>query len=69
MLFYASLIKEHVSVEKEAATNNDTEAVGGGINEAAGDVDTIETVSEDSSIDEDDIDMLTDADHDKDVFR
>lgn len=33
------------------------------------DPDRIECVSEDSSIDEDDIDMLTDADNDKDVFR
>ena len=46
----------------------DNEAVGG-VNTAGDDLETIETVSEDSSIDEDDIDMLTDADHDKDVFR
>ena len=35
----------------------------------SGDPDSIDFVSEDSSIDEDDIDMLTDADNDKDVFR
>ena len=33
------------------------------------DPDSIESLSEDSSIDEDDIDMLTDADNDKEVFR
>ena len=37
--------------------------------EPTGDPDSIDYVSEDSSIDEDDIDMLTDADNDKDVFR
>ena len=37
--------------------------------ESRGEPDSIECVSEDSSIDEDDIDMLTDADNDKDVFR
>ena len=41
------------------------EAVGGGLVRD----DTIDDVSDDSSVDEDDIDMLTDAEHDKEVFR
>jgi len=50
---------------------NQEQAVGGGdtINASRENLDEIDCVSDDSSIDEDDIDMLTDADDEKEVFR
>ena len=64
-----TLFDRRSPVENYNSFENTDEAVGGGINATGEDIDRIDCVSEDSSIDEDDIDMLTDADHDKDVFR